>query len=250
MKFALLLIPFAISLLVVDAPAQTRLMNSMKIVNSSTRTGQIWEPSTSNSQNHGFTFPSTIGSTGNVIAVQSVNDAVAGFAWTAPAGGYTDLSSVTNADVTTNNTWATGAAITLNQGKWYRIVGEFRVYRVDPGGGGKSDEIKVALSAMPANSVAEFMVECINCVSPTNMPLRLSTTGAASLESTTIDPNPSTDAVGPANTFLYRLEGVIQPGGAAGTGTGSVSFGFQKTSSGNSTVLVTGSYWTAFPLPD
>lgn len=102
---------------------------------------------------------------------------------------------------------------------------------------------------MPANTVAELMVECINCVSPTSLPVRLSTTGASSLESGSLDPDGSQVALGSANTFIYRLEGVIRPGGTSGSGEGGITFGFNKAGNSNEVILLKDSYWTAFPLP-
>jgi hypothetical protein len=230
------------------ASAQVQLERSLLFVDKSSAKGHLWEANSSAIENQGFLFPSASGAVGQVVKVQSVSSGSATFVWSTPTGSLAGLSSVTASDASDNTSWAVGPNIAVTAGSSYRIVGELGVYR-ETSGGGASDAIYVGLRDMPANTYAEFTVECLNCPAGTS-PVSAFRSGTATnvpdqagpnkLE---FDPGGGTDYLGAANTFYYRLEGIVRP-----VTSGNVYFGFNKSGNSNTTKLVTGSYWAVIEI--
>lgn len=232
---------------VVDVPlmSQTYLFRALEITNTTNSTSQRLEASSSTEQSQGFNFPGVIGTVGQVITVQSVDTNIATFQWSTPTGGYTNLSSVTTADVSDASTWAQGPTIALSANTNYRIYGQFEVYRSSTTG--LDDAFQVALRSVPSGTTADYTFICLDCpAGTTGVPLRANAVSGGNIVSGTIDPGGATNLSGPTNKFHYRLEGILN----VSTTTGTVTFGFNKSggNNANNTVLLGGSFWTIIPL--
>jgi hypothetical protein len=226
-----------------DAVGQVNLESGLLFIDKTSAKGQLWQVNGSAAESQGFLFPSAIGSVGQVVKVASVSSGSATFTWTTPTGSLAGLSSITTSDQVDDNAWALGPGISIVSSKAYRIVGELGVYRIDDGQAGDRDAIKVSLRGMPTNTFAQYSIECLNCPDVSGLPGSVSGTGTDLQYGSNIDPDQSNTVVGVANTFYYRIEGVIKP-----TNNGSVYFGFNKYQGGNNTVLVTGSYWAVIEI--
>ncbi|MFN4985014.1 MAG: hypothetical protein ACK5GI_02610 [Ignavibacteria bacterium] len=225
-----------------DAVGQVNLESGLLFIDKTSAKGQLWQVNGSAAESQGFLFPSAIGSVGQVVKVASVSSGSATFSWTTPTGSLAGLSSITTADVNDNTSWAQGPGIAIVANTSYRIVGELAVYR--DAGGGASDAVLVGLRDMPSSTYAQFSVECIDCpAGTTGAPASATGTGTDVQLGSAVNPGGATDYVGVANTFHYRLEGLVRP-----TANGSVYFGFNKSTGSNLTKLVAGSYWAVIPI--
>lgn len=244
---------FLFMLGVATSQSQTRLMSTIKVTNTATQQSQVLAPNTSATENQGFAFPSSPGTAGQVVSIGSVSDGTSISAWYTPAGSYSSLTSYLSTAVEDAGSVASGAGVAVAANKSYRITGEFDVYRIAGGGGGGSDEVIFGIYGWPTSATGGYVLECTNCVSPTTVPVyRNSADNLAScgtlgdcIKTPAIDPNSTADLVGAANSYHYRLEGVINVSTTAGT----IKLGFNKSTGGNNAWLAAGSYFVITPLP-
>lgn len=221
---------------------QVRLMMKMAVGNTTSKTSQVFEANPEASQSQGFNFPSSIGTANQLVTVSAVTSGNATTAWTTATGGFSSLTSYLSTQVDDNGSMAKGPSVAVEASKSYRIIGEFSVYR--GASDGSNDEFKVEMT-IPSGS-AGYTFECVNCPAGTvNAAQMVTPGGGGSLLSAEINPGGATDFCGPANTFHYRLDGVVNVGVTAG----NVDFGFNKSGGADLTTLKAGSYYTLFPIP-
>ena len=225
---------------------QVNLESGLLFVDKSTAKSQLWQVNGAASENQGFLFPSASGSVGQVVKVSSVSSGSATFSWATPTGSLAGLSSISTTNTSDGSAWALGPGIAVAANQAYRIIGEFAIYR-GANASENDDAIHVSLRDMPASTYAEYSFECTDCpVGTTGVPAYTSGTGTdvqMTTAGTAVEPGGSTDYCGPANTFHYRLEGVVVP-----VSSGTVYFGFNKQGGSATTWLAAGSYWAVIAI--
>lgn len=226
--------------------AQVNLESGLLFVDKTNAKTQLWQVNGSASENQGFLFPSASGTVGQVVKVSNVSSGSTTFSWSTPTGSLSGLSSISTTNTSDGSAWALGPGIAVTANQAYRIIGEFAIYR-GADATENDDAIHVSLRDMPASTYAEYSFECSDCpAGTTDVPSYVSGTGSnvqMTTAGTAVDPGGSTDYCGPANTFHYRLEGVVRP-----VSNGTVYFGFNKQGGSATTWLVAGSYWAVIAI--
>lgn len=227
---------------------QVNLESGLLFVDKTTAKSQLWQVNGAASENQGFLFPSASGSVGQVVKVSSVSSGSATFTWSTPSGSLAGLSSISTTNTSDGSAWALGPGISVTANQAYRIVGVFGIYRGEDATE-NDDAIHVSLRDMPASTYAEYTFECLDCPAGTpSYPRYVSGTGTdvqltANTANNYIEPGGNSDLTGPANTFHYRLEGMVRP-----VSNGTVFFGFNKKGGSATTWLVAGSYWAVIAI--
>lgn len=224
---------------------QTRLMNTLVVTNKTNFSTQVFESNASASQSQGFTFPSSIGTAGQIITVSSAGTLSISTSWS--SGGSASAASLSNVVVGISDGNATTSTINVatSAGTYYRFEGEFTMYRNSAANPGYSIGAEVRNGAGNADNggAVALIVECVNCPCPVGASLPFVSTTASAGPTVSVTPTTNATncpdlAVSSNTPNRYRVSGTVFS--SAG---GSIVFIFNK-SGGATTSFIEEGYWT------
>lgn len=200
--------------MVTGVNAQTFLLDNVEFFDAATGKKVKASKPAGITQEQQIIFPSTVGTTGQLLSVVSVTGGAMTLGWQTVAVGSAAMSDRrTSTETVTTTGTATGVAANVVANKVYRVEGIIIAKRVNPGSGSPSDNLKFTITGPTNTTRVSLSVRCYDCTSPTGVPTNAK---ASSTTASTgaIDPNSTTSDFA-ART--YGIEGVVHTGATDGT---------------------------------
>lgn len=194
--------------------AQTFMLDNLEFLDAATGKKVKASKPSGVTQEQQIIFPSTVGTTGQLLSVVSVTGGAMTLGWQTVAVGSAAMSDRrTSTETVTTTGTATGVAANVAANKVYRVEGIIIANRVDPGSGSPSDNLKFTITGPSNTTRVSLSVRCYNCTSPTGVPTNAK---ASSTTASTgaIDPNSTTSDF---TARTYGIEGVVHTGATDGT---------------------------------
>lgn len=194
--------------------AQTFMLDNIEFLDAATGKKVKASKPSGITQEQQIIFPSTVGTTGQLLSVSSVSSGAMTLGWQTLAVGSAAMSDRrTSTETVTTTGTATGVAANVAANKVYRVEGIILANRVDPGSGSPSDNLKFTITGPTNTTRVSLSVRCYDCTSATGVPTNAK---ASSTTASTgaIDPNSTTTVF---TTRTYGIEGVVHTGATDGT---------------------------------
>lgn len=194
--------------------AQTFLLDNVEFFDAATGKKVKASKPSGVTQEQQIIFPSTAGTTGQLLSIASVTGGAMTLGWQTVAVGSAAMSDRrTSTETVTTSGTATGVAANVAANKVYRVEGILIANRVNPGSGSPSDNLKFTITGPSNTARVSLSVRCYDCTSPTGVPTNAN---ASSTTASTgaIDPNSTTSDF---TARTYGIEGVVHTGATDGT---------------------------------
>ena len=193
--------------------AQTFLLDNVEFFDAATGKKVKASKPAGITQEQQIIFPSTVGTTGQLLSIASVSGGAMTLGWQTVAVGSAALSDRrTSTETLAPSGTATGVSVSIGANKIYRVEGIILANRVNDAGS-PSDNLKFTISGPSGTSLVKLSVRCYDCPNPSGSPTHATVQWRA-VSTGAIDPDASGSDFTPRT---YGIEGAIKTGVNAGT---------------------------------